>query len=146
MLLVTWLIDSVIDFILYILIQYTNSSGYHKKSHDLFILWSLFKVQIRYVKICIYIGSKGSASLDMSKSQRGSPLQLTSNHFPHRLEMNLQGWRCDDKIAASGLPVAAITDITGSHCKQRRKQPSVVSKVPAEFPLISSLPYPALIC
>lgn len=58
--------------------------------------------------------------------------KLTNNHISHRLEINLQGWWCDDKIAASGLPVVGTPDITGSHCKQWRKQPSVVSKVPAE--------------
>lgn len=48
------------------------------------------------------------------------------------LETDLRGHWCDDKLAARRLPVSAIRDITQSHCKQRHKQPSVVSKVPAE--------------
>lgn len=65
-------------------------------------------------------------------SQTESPLNVTNNHIPHRLEINLQGCWCDDKSTAWGVSVAAITDITGRHCKQWHKQPSVVSEVPAE--------------
>lgn len=51
-------------------------------------------------------------------SQTESPLNIADNHISHKMEINLQGCWCHERIAAWGVPVAAIADITGRHCKQ----------------------------